>query len=84
MYPDEFLQTGRRQRNSKDTKDLKDKPRSRQRKETLKLPPTHPDFQDAFNTLLNGDIQVAAVHALGNAEENPFDDPTDSEASNDE
>ena len=56
----------------------------RQRKETLKLLPTHPDFQDVYNILLHGDIQIAAAQALGNAKDDPFEDPTDSEGFNDE
>ena len=61
MVPEEFLRTGRRVRRSHGKADLKNKPRDRQRKATLKLPPIHPDLMDAYHLLMNGNADVAAI-----------------------
>jgi hypothetical protein len=78
VLPDEFLRFGRGQRNAADINDLKRNQRSRQRKQTLVLPPVHPDLQDAYNKLLRGDIEQQYLKP----EDNPLAGPNDSELEN--
>jgi hypothetical protein len=51
VVPDEFLRSGRRYMKVKGEGDCKNKPKKNQRKDTLSLPPIHPDCVEAFHRL---------------------------------
>jgi hypothetical protein len=76
---DEFLRTGRRAVNTKGI-ELKHKPRSRQRKQTLKLPPIHPDHLEAYQMLTSDAIALHASEAETSALNEPLENIEDPEA----
>ncbi len=61
VVPDLFLRSGRRYEKLRDDGICKNKPRSSQRKSTLKSPPLHPHCIRAYEAISQGQIELAYI-----------------------